>query len=365
MNAASNASICWNFINGSCRFGACCIYRHEYPVAPSALICRYFQKGGCWYGERCRFLHVLQPVADADVAGRRRSVPVVSSSSSSSSSSSGRVWPDRRGSAPALPQTNLMPRGVCGPQSHSGVNVSDPTLAADTVAQTQDTDSPLTASVESTQSSEAQAAACDEQETAAGAAESGAAAAASGSRAPTKEMEAFLQSKDVTCGICMEKVYEKADPRRHVFGILPNCSHSFCLLCIMTWRKTRDLGPDVVKTCPQCRVKSAFYVPNKYWVEGKAKERVVAAFKEKCSKKSCTHYTRHRWCPFKSDCLYRHNGPARPPSFLYRMDDSDDSDDYDGVDLLNFFIAMTLLGGSEDDDDDFELPFYLTEEYGL
>lgn len=45
---------------------------------------------------------------------------------------------------------------------------------------------------------------------------------------------------------------------------------------------------------------------------------------------------------------------------------TEDEDEYDGVDLLNLFIAMTLLGGDEDDDDDdFDFPFYLTEEYGF
>ena len=34
--------------------------------------------------------------------------------------------------------------------------------------------------------------------------------------------------------------------------------------------------------CPQCRVKSAFYVPHNYWVEGPAKETLIASFKEKC-----------------------------------------------------------------------------------
>ncbi|KAM3617091.1 uncharacterized protein V6R79_002130 [Siganus canaliculatus] len=176
-------------------------------------------------------------------------------------------------------------------------------------------------------------------------------------------MEAYLQSKNVTCGICMDKVYEKADHRHHVFGILPNCSHSFCLQCIMTWRKTRDLGPDVVKSCPQCRVRSAFYVPNKYWVEGQAKESLIAAFKEKCRKKSCIYYTRYRCCPFKTECLYRHDKPTRCRSFPYP---TEDEDEYDGVDLLNFFIAMTLLGSGDDDDDedfDCDFPFFITEGY--
>lgn len=75
----------------------------------------------------------------------------------------------------------------------------------------------------------------------------GGAAAASNTQGKVDDMEAFLQSKNVTCGICMDKVYEKADPRRRVFGILPSCNHSFCLECIMTWRKTKDLGLDAVK----------------------------------------------------------------------------------------------------------------------
>lgn len=77
--------------------------------------------------------------------------------------------------------------------------------------------------------------------------ENGAAAAASGSQGKEEETEAFLRSKDVTCGICMDKVYEKTDIKSHVFGILPNCNHPFCLQCIMTWRKTKDLGLDVIK----------------------------------------------------------------------------------------------------------------------
>lgn len=41
------------FINGGCRLGSRCKYRHERPVSMQP--CRYFQKGGCWYGESCRW----------------------------------------------------------------------------------------------------------------------------------------------------------------------------------------------------------------------------------------------------------------------------------------------------------------------
>ncbi|XP_071332183.1 makorin, ring finger protein, 4 isoform X2 [Trachinotus anak] len=362
MDSGRSGGVCRHFINGSCRFGPRCNYQHEWPVIPSAQVCRYFQKGGCWYGERCRYLHVLQPVVAA-VAGRRGSVPNVSSSRVA------HAPPDRRGSEPALLQAEVMSRPECS-RSETVADLSDVQnnighLASDiNEEQSHDTDSLLTASWESVQNSIAsQAGACDQrnkQTSSAETTEDGAAAAASSTQGNVEEMEAFLQSKNVTCGICMDKVYEKTDPRYHIFGILPNCNHSFCLQCIRTWRKTRDLGLDVVKTCPQCRVRSAFYVPNKYWVEGQAKESVIAAFKEKCSKKSCGYYARYRCCPFKTECLYRHIKPKRRRSLPYPKEDEDDYD----VDLLNFFIAMTFLGDEEDEDDD-DFPFYLTEEYGF
>ncbi|XP_076596593.1 makorin, ring finger protein, 4 isoform X2 [Chaetodon auriga] len=366
MDSALSGSICRRFINGSCRLGPRCNYRHEWPVRPSAQICRYFQKGGCWYGECCRYLHVLQPEVDAAVAGRRSSVPAVSSSSVAYAP------PDRRGSEPALLQAEVTSRQQCS-TSEFVVNDSNSqhnTVAADIAEeQSQDNDSDLTASWESAQSSEV-AQACahsgrNEQETSSNeTTEDATAAAAAAASSAQGTVEALLQSKNVICGICMDKVYEKKDPRNHVFGILPNCNHSFCLQCIMTWRKTKDLGPDVVKTCPQCRVRSAFYVPNKYWVEGQAKESLIAAFKEKFSKKSCSYYARYKYCPFKTECLYRHDRHARRRSFLYPAQDEDE-DDYDGVDLLNLFIAMTFLAGGDDDDDDFAFGFYLSEEYGF
>ncbi|XP_042347914.1 makorin, ring finger protein, 4 [Plectropomus leopardus] len=371
MDSARSGGICRHFLNGSCRFGSRCIYRHEWPDILPSQICRYYQKGGCWYGDHCRYIHISQPEVDAAIAGRRGSVPTVSSSAVAYTP------PDRRGSEPALLHAEVTSRQECS-RSRLVVNVLNPQhnvghSAADIVEEpSQDTDTPLTASWESFQSSEvAQAGACDgrnEQETSSNeTTENGAAAAASSTLGNIEETEAFLQSKNVTCGICMDKVYEKTDPKKHVFGILPNCSHSFCLQCIMTWRKTKDLGPDVVKSCPQCRVRSAFYVPNKHWVEGPAKERLIAAFKEKFSKKRCRYYMRFRCCPFKTECLYRHDKPERRGSFPYS---TEDEEEYDGVDLVNLFIAMALLGYEDDDDDDdgydeSGFPFYLSTEYGF
>lgn len=72
-----------------------------------------------------------------------------------------------------------------------------------------------------------------------------------GAAAPTarrpEESTAYKQSKDVVCGICMDKVYEKRNAQSRRFGILPNCSHAFCIECIVTWRKTKEFQEEVIK----------------------------------------------------------------------------------------------------------------------
>ncbi|XP_008295002.1 makorin, ring finger protein, 4 [Stegastes partitus] len=351
MEPTRYGGICRRFLNGSCRFGLRCNYRHELPAVPSSQICKHFQKGGCWYGERCKYFHVLQPEVDTAAAGRRGSVPAVSSSSVAFAP------PDRRGSEPAFLQSEedgQHSRQECS-RSEPMVNASNSQNTGHPTANIAEEPSQDTSSELAHSSRSAQVGAChatNEEESSSS--EDGAAAAAASST-QAEETEAVLQSINVTCGICMDKVYEKTHRRNQVFGILPNCNHSFCLECIMTWRKTKDLGPDVVKSCPQCRVRSPFYVPSKYWVEGQAKENVIAAFKEKFSKKTCSYYTRYRCCPFKTECLYRHNKPAHPRSYQYPTeDDNDYEDEGDFLDLRNFFIAVTLLG---DDDDVFDFLF--------
>ncbi|XP_019944332.2 makorin, ring finger protein, 4 [Paralichthys olivaceus] len=360
MDSGRSGSICRGFLSGSCIFGPRCHYRHEWPVIPSSQICRHFQKGGCWYGDRCRFIHILPPEADAAVAGRRSSAPTVSSSHVA------HAQPDRRGSEPALLQAEVTSRQECS-RSEGVFHISDPQRNTGrlpiniTVEQTHDTES-LTASRESVQRSDAaEVVACDgrnEQTSSADTTEEGATAAAFATQGEVEERESFLKSKNMTCGICMDKVYEKTELSDRLFGILPNCNHSFCLKCIRTWRKTKDFGPDVVKSCPQCRVRSAFYVPNKYWVEGKEKESVIAGFKEKCRKKSCSYFARYRCCPFKTECLYRHDKPSRRRSFQYP---TDDIEDFVGLALLDFFMDMALGVEEDDDDDDFEAYHSLLE----
>lgn len=76
-----------------------------------------------------------------------------------------------------------------------------------------------------------------------------------------KDMElsfAVQRSKDMVCGICMEVVYEKANPSERRFGILSNCNHTYCLKCIRKWRSAKQFESKIIKwgtsPCPLCFV---------------------------------------------------------------------------------------------------------------
>ncbi|KAJ8017104.1 hypothetical protein DPEC_G00014300 [Dallia pectoralis] len=402
MATSRSGLTCRHFVNGSCRFGSSCQYLHEWPAVwpPHSQICRYFQKGVCWFGESCRYLHITNAEATTTGLSRRGSAPSVHTSLV------GHTQQYRRGSEPSLTQAQqLCSRGppgqgsetvVANPQCSHGhrttditeenaegstqtspqqpvIEESSHTLITDSQVSVQpcpkvSTQSAVPSTTLSAQAGEWTPPVSQQQECSS----QGAAASARPDLHQTDEApsEASSRSQDVTCGICMETVYEKANAEDRRFGILPNCCHSFCLCCIVTWRKTKNFQEDVVKACPQCRVKSAFYIPHKYWVEGEPKDNLIRNFKEKCSKRRCSFFMRHGGCPFKTECLYGHNLPHsyRPP----RHQPSGNSrrtrtlDDLDNLQLLDYVIAMTLLDefldeadDDDDDDDEFPLPAWL------
>ncbi|KAK4809070.1 hypothetical protein QYF61_004006 [Mycteria americana] len=147
---------------------------------------------------------------------------------------------------------------------------------------------------------------------------------------PTTALRA--RSEAVVCGICMDRVYEKPLPEERLFGILPNCSHAYCVGCIRKWRRSRDFQSAVIKACPECRVTSSYYIPHKYWVSDVGeKAKLIETFKartgaagsvlleelrsqlcfESPRKIRCKFFVRNRGrCPFKSDCIYLHELPA-------------------------------------------------------
>ncbi|NXI09509.1 MKRN2 ligase, partial [Irena cyanogastra] len=108
----------------------------------------------------------------------------------------------------------------------------------------------------------------------------------------------------------MDRVYEKALPEERLFGILPNCSHAYCVGCIRTWRRSRDFQSTVIKACPECRITSSYYIPHKYWISDVGeKEKLIRAFKARTGKISCKFFLRGH-CPFRSECIYLHELPA-------------------------------------------------------
>jgi E3 ubiquitin-protein ligase makorin len=96
-----------------------------------------------------------------------------------------------------------------------------------------------------------------------------------------REMEeafAVQCSKEKACGICMEVVWEKETDKR--FGILENCNHIFCLDCIRQWRSSKVYENKIVKACPECRVKSDYVTPSKYWFDNEeAKKKIIQEYK--------------------------------------------------------------------------------------
>ncbi|XP_007948097.1 probable E3 ubiquitin-protein ligase makorin-3 [Orycteropus afer afer] len=129
-------------------------------------------------------------------------------------------------------------------------------------------------------------------------------------------------SMDKVCGICMEVVYEKANPSDCRFGILSNCNHTYCLKCIREWRRAKHLENRVIKSCPQCRVTSNFVIPSEFWVEEEEeKQKLIQEYKEAMSNKPCRYFDEGRGCcPFGEHCFYKHAYPENLEEEPQRQD---------------------------------------------
>eukprot|EP00049_Salpingoeca_infusionum_P001246 m.46622 g.46622 ORF g.46622 m.46622 type:complete len:442 (+) comp10932_c0_seq6:226-1551(+) len=129
-----------------------------------------------------------------------------------------------------------------------------------------------------------------------------------------KEYEKAMLAKrsaGIECGICLDVIVEKEGLSSQRFGILPNCSHAFCLDCIRDWRRKHEQQGDIVRSCPLCRTVSHFVVPSTYWVEDPVeKVELVERFKSKTSQIDCMNFDFGKGvCPFGSSCFYKHALP--------------------------------------------------------
>ena len=110
-------------------------------------------------------------------------------------------------------------------------------------------------------------------------------------------------SKDgAVCGICLQSVW--AEGRR--FGLLPKCSHAFCLDCIMEWRnKSR------CKKCPLCRISSFFVIPScRFFSSIDSKRRRVEEYLGFLSERPCIYYSATELCPYGEMCFFSHKATS-------------------------------------------------------
>ncbi|GJE90973.1 hypothetical protein PsYK624_071200 [Phanerochaete sordida] len=140
--------------------------------------------------------------------------------------------------------------------------------------------------------------------------------AASPSSAPDERM---VEDEDDCCCICFEKPV--------TYGLLPGCSHIFCLQCIKNWRERKGKSEEVIfsgaiKKCPLCRTSSKFVVPSSVFYTQKDSRRAAAIEKYKASmaRVPCKFFERSlpddRYCPFGNDCFYQHrNADGTPYQF--------------------------------------------------
>ncbi|TRY60096.1 hypothetical protein DNTS_012004 [Danionella cerebrum] len=375
----------WQFINGACRYGPSCNNLHEIPSVPSFQIeCRYFQKGGCWFGDRCRYLHTPRAVEGFSGTSRRGSAPAVFPSAVAGHSLAG-----RRGSEPtllsaqgaySLNRRRSEPQVLSTSTSTSALHQNFEHLRAG-IAEEEEfvEDSLLQRGASRTLRPSVRPISGSLHNRTAAALVPGSAIAAVPNEPKAKTQETHLaetldergatvsteeqhlgacdQSQDVACGICMDKISEKSTAQERRYGILPNCNHAFCIGCIVTWRKTKEFQEDVIKACPQCRVKSSFYIPSKHWVcDGEEKASLIASFKERSSKLKCTFYMRDGCCPFKSECIYSHDMPINH-THRRRRSHNRDSDEamleaMQSFQILSYIFALSLMD-EEDEDLDF------------
>lgn len=202
-----------------------------------------------------------------------------------------------------------------------------------------------------------------------------------------KEMEeafAVQRSSEKLCGICMEIVWNKENECDKRFGILENCNHVFCLPCIRKWRASKSYENKIVKACPECRVKSDFITPNKFWFEDEQnKKKIIQDYKLKLGTTACKYFKQGDGeCPFGSKCFYLHryhdgtkaelpepkkrhrfnqNGLSEAYSTLVTVDFDFSDDETDDFDILEFF-RNSLLWENEESDSNYSNMFELSDE---
>nr|XP_032639057.1 E3 ubiquitin-protein ligase makorin-1 isoform X3 [Chelonoidis abingdonii] len=278
-------------MHGVCKEGNNCRYSHDLSTSQSAMVCRYYQRGCCAYGDRCRYEHT-KPL-------KREEVTTVNPAAKS--------YPSASSDLPSLPEELEASTGETDLEdtdlAATGAGAEDWVNAVEFVpgqpycgrAAPSCIETPLQGMVIEEEYEKQQANVEMKKQlcpyAAVGECRYGENCvyihgdvcdmcglqvlhpvdAAQRSQhikscieAHEKDMElsfAVQRSKDMVCGICMEVVYEKANPSERRFGILSNCNHTYCLKCIRKWRSAKQFESKIIKSCPECRITSNFVIP--------------------------------------------------------------------------------------------------------
>ncbi|XP_053110741.1 E3 ubiquitin-protein ligase makorin-1 isoform X4 [Hemicordylus capensis] len=296
--AGGGSSGCWTkqvacryFMHGVCKEGDNCRYSHDLYTSQSAMVCRYFQRGCCAYGDRCRYEHT-KPLKREDVTTGNPAAKTYPSASAD-------VTPPPGTLEESSAETDVEDKDLAG----AGAGAEDWVNAVEFVpgqpycgrAAPSCTEAPLQGMVIEEEYEKQQTNLEMKKQlcpyAAVGECRYGENCvyihgdvcdmcglqvlhpADSAQRslhikscieAHEKDMElsfAVQRSKDMVCGICMEVVYEKANPSERRFGILSNCNHTYCLKCIRKWRSAKQFESKIIKSCPECRITSNFVIP--------------------------------------------------------------------------------------------------------
>ncbi|XP_026550841.1 E3 ubiquitin-protein ligase makorin-1 isoform X2 [Notechis scutatus] len=293
---------CRYFMHGVCKEGDNCRYSHDLYTTHSGMVCRYFQRGCCAYGDRCRYEHT-KPL-------KREDTTTVSPVAKTYPSASTDVTPSPGTLEVSSGETEDKELAAAGAGAEDWVNAVEfiPGQPYFGRAAPSCTETPLQGMVIEEEYEKQQTSLEMKKQlcpyAAVGECRYGEncvyihgdicdmcglqvlhpADAAQRSlhiksciEAHEKDMElsfAVQRSKDMVCGICMEVVYEKANPSERRFGILSNCNHTYCLKCIRKWRSAKQFESKIINNKP-CR----------YFDEGRGS------------------------CPFGGNCFYKHAYP--------------------------------------------------------
>nr|Q9TT91.1 RecName: Full=E3 ubiquitin-protein ligase makorin-1; AltName: Full=RING-type E3 ubiquitin transferase makorin-1 [Notamacropus eugenii]AAF17489.1 makorin 1 [Notamacropus eugenii] len=333
---------CRYFMHGVCKKGNNCRYSHDLSTSQSAMVCRYYQRGCCAYGDRCRYEHTKplkrEEVTAANLAAKS-DLPASSSlpalveplaevstgeaesvnSNFAAAGAGGEDWVNAIEFVPGQPYCGRAAPS-CTEAPLQGMVIEEELEKQQTNVEMKKQLCPYAAVGECRYGENCvylHGDACDM----CGLQVLHPVDAAQRSQhikscieAHEKDMElsfAVQRSKDMVCGICMEVVYEKANPSERRFGILSNCNHTYCLKCIRKWRSAKQFESKIIKSCPECRITSNFVIPSEYWVEEKEeKQKLIQKYKEAMSNKPCRYFDEGRGsCPFGGNCFYKHAYP--------------------------------------------------------